>query len=239
MFWAWLVIIQLVIFTVLIFFLSVLLTRNVTTATTHLHELNQDYNEKVESATKKKAEVDRYYDEMLLKAKAEAEKQKVTIIKEAHTLEETVIKDARRQGEEIIASANKAAELALGEVDARVQERANVRAAELLTQVLTDQMIRHLHVLWVKDLLKTGLGDVEKLHLPEGLTKVQVQAAFSLTPEEKNVIQEKFRSILGKDLPVEEELRPELIAGLKVILGSLEIDGSLQSRIKEAVRNAK
>ena len=106
-----------------------------------------------EEATKKKAEVDRYYDEMLLKAKAEAEKQKVTIIKEAHTLEETVINDARRQGEEIIASANKAAELALGEVDARVQERANVRAAELLTQVLTDLMMRHLHVLLVKDLL--------------------------------------------------------------------------------------
>ena len=86
MFWVWLVVIQLVVFTLLVLFLRMLLTRNISTATTHLHELNQDYNQKVEDANKRKAEVDRYYDEMLLKAKADAEKNKVQILREAQRM---------------------------------------------------------------------------------------------------------------------------------------------------------
>ena len=73
MFWLWLVLIQLFVFTLLVVFLKMILTQNVTSATDHLHELNQDYNVKVEEANKRKAEVDRYYDEMLLKAKSDAE----------------------------------------------------------------------------------------------------------------------------------------------------------------------
>jgi hypothetical protein len=222
----------------LVFFLRILLTRNVTSATTHLHELNQDYNEKVESAIKKKAEVDRYYDEMLLKAKADSEKQKVLILREAQSTQEAVLKDARRQGEEIIANASKAAELALSEVENRVEERAKYRAAEFMAEVLTNEMSEHLHTLWVKELLKTGLDDVEKLHLPENVDKVLVQTAFSLTGEQKNVIQKRFQAILGKNVPVEEERKPELIAGLRITLGSLQIDGSLQSKIKEVARDA-
>jgi hypothetical protein len=239
MFWVWLVVIQLFIFTMLVLFLRVLLTRNVTSATAHLHELNQDYNEKLEEANKKKVEVDRYYDELLLKAKVDVEKQRLSILTEAHNTEEAVIKDARRQGEEIIANANRAAEVAASEVTARVEERASGRAVELMAQVLTNQINEHLHALWVKELLKTGFDDVEKLHLPEGVEKILVQTAFPLTPEQKNLIQKRFHAILGKDVPVEEEIKPDLIAGLRVTLGSLEIDGSLQFKIKEVARNAR
>lgn len=237
MFWLWLVFIQLFIFTMLVLFLRLLLTRNVTSATAHLHELNQDYNEKVEAANKKKAEVDKYYDEVVLRAKTDAEKQKITILREALGTQEAVLKDARRQGEDIISNANKAAELAMREVDDRVEERANGRAAELIAQVLTNEMSEHLHALWVKELLKTGLDDVEKLHLPEDVAKILVHTAFPLNAEQKNVIQKRFHAILGKNVPVEEELKPELVAGLKITLGSLQIDGSLLFKIKEVARN--
>ncbi len=239
MFWVWLVIIQLFIFTMLVLFLRLLLTRNVTSATTHLHELNRDYNEKVESAIKKKAEVDRYYDELLLKAKTDSEKQKVAILREAQNAQEGIIKDARRRGEEIIANANRAAELASSEVENRIEEKAGVRAMELVAEVLTKVMSENLHKLWVKDLLKTGLDNLEKLHLPEDTGKILVHTAFPLTDEHRSTIQERFHVILGKNVPVEEELRTELIAGLKIILGSLQIDGSLESKIKEVSRDAK
>lgn len=239
MFWVWLVVIQLFIFTMLVLFLRILLTRNVTSATTHLHELNQDYNEKVEAANKKKAEVDRYYDEMLLKARADAEKQKVQILREAQTTQEAVVKEARRQGEDIIAQANKAQELALAEIERRVEEKAMERAGELLLSVLTEEMNRHLHELWVEALFKTGLDDVEKLHIPEDATEIKVETPFPLSDEQKTMLSTKLTHATGKTLPFVEESVPGLVAGIRIALGSLLIDGSLRLKLHEAAKDAK
>ena len=239
MFWLWLVVIQLFIFTMLVLFLRLLLTRNISTATAHLHELNLDYNDKVEAANKKKAEVDQYYNEMLLKAKADAEKQKVSILREAQETQEAVLKDSRRQGEEIIQNAHKAQEQALQEVEVRVQALAQVRASELMNEVLTTEMSEHLHQLWVKELLKTGLDDVDKLNVSEDVKEIRVQAAFPLSPEQKAVLLKKFQSVIGRSVPFVEEPSPELVAGIRIRLGSVLIDGSLQFKIKEIARDAR
>ena len=238
MFWLWLVLIQIFIFTMLILFLRVTLNRNITSATAHLHELNEDYNEKVESANKKKTEVDNYYNEMLLKAKADAEKQKVAILREAQETQEAVLKDARRQGEDIIANAHKAKDQALEEMGLRVEERALSKSAELVHELLTAEMSEALHQLWVKELLKTGLEDMGKLNLPEGVKEIVVQSAFPLTSEQKTVMQKKFTQALGKNVPLAEELAPDLIAGIRIRLGSVLVDGSLQFKIKEIARDA-
>ncbi len=239
MFWLWLVLIQLFIFTMLVLFLRVLLTRNVTTATAHLHELNQDYNEKVEAANKRKAEVDSYYNETLLKTKVDAEKQKVLILREAQETQEAVLKDARRQGEDIIANAHKAKEQAMEEIDARVEALARLKASEMVHEVLTAEMSEHLHQLWVKELLKEGLGDLDKLNLPEDAKEIRVQSAFPLTAEQKSALQKKFHMVFDKNTPLVEELSPELVAGMRIRLGSVLIDGSLQFKIKEMARDAK
>src|SRR5882672_110940 len=105
MLFLWLVLIQLIIFGVLTYFLKSVLTRNITNATSHLHELNQDYNQKLEEAKKKQMEADHYYDEMLLKAKTKAEKTKVQILKETHESQEAMVKEARKQSEEIVQQA--------------------------------------------------------------------------------------------------------------------------------------
>ena len=239
MFWLWLVLIQLFIFTMLVLFLRVLLTRNITSATSHLHELNQDYNEKVEAANKKKSEVDRYYDETLLKTKADSEKQKVAIMREAQETQEAVLKDARRQGEDIIANANKAREECMKEIDARVEETARIRATELMRDILTGEMSEHLHQIWVDELLKSGFQDLDKLQLPEDAKDIRVQCAFPLKAEAKNALQKKCQTFFGRNLPLVEEVNPELVAGLRIRMGSVLIDGSLDFKLKEIARDAK
>ena len=239
MFWLWLVVIQLVVFTLLVLFLRMILTRNISTATAHLHELNQDYNQKVEEANKKKQEVDRYYDEMLLKAKADAEKSKVQILREAQATQELVVKEARQQSEEIIGQANRAHETALSEIDSRVEARATGRACELVRSVLTEEMSETLHKQWVKDLLKTGLQDLDRLHIPDNVKEVPVATAFALSDEQKTALQKKLKEELGHEISMTENVRPELIAGLQITLGSLVIDGSLSHKIKEVARDVR
>lgn len=238
MFWLWLVLIQLIVFGLLVVFLKMVLTRNITTATSHLHELNQDYNQKVEDANKRKQEVDRYYDEMLLKAKADVEKNKVQILRETQSTQELLLKQARQQSEEIIGHANRAHETALSEIQARVEARAAERACELAGAVLTNDMSQTLHNQWLKELLKTGLDDLERLHIPVETQEVPVVTAFALSDEQKNLIQKKLKEALGREVRLSENVRPQLIAGLQITLGSLVIDGSLRQKIKEASRDA-
>jgi F0F1-type ATP synthase membrane subunit b/b' len=239
MFWLWLVVIQLFVFTLLVVFLKMILTQNVSSATTHLHELNQDYNLKVEEANKKKAEVDRYYDEMLIKAKADAEKAKVELLRAAHATQEAVINEARQQGEDIIAQAAKAQEMALAEIDSKVEDRAMDRACEIAGAVLSEAMGEALHKLWVKELLKTSLGAIDKLHLPEDFEEAQVVSAFPLTDAERGEIEKKLKDGLQKEFRVTEKVQPEMIAGLQLRLGSMVIDGSLRAKVKEASRDVK
>ena len=59
MLFVWLVLLQLIVFAVLVFFLRLIFSRNVSTATAHLHELNADYSQKLDEAKKRQAEADK------------------------------------------------------------------------------------------------------------------------------------------------------------------------------------
>lgn len=239
MFWLWLVLIQLVVFTLLVVFLKIILTRNVSSATAHLHELNQDYNQKVEDANKRKQEVDKYYDELLIKAKADAEKNKVQILREAQATQETIIKEARQQSEDIIGQAQRAQEMVMAEIESKIETRSIDRACEMVNVVFSSEISEAIHREWVKELLKTGLGDLEKLHVPDDLKEVQIVSAFPLNESERSALENKLKKTLRPDIAVVEKIQPEMIAGLQVQLGSLIIDGSLRYKIKEAARDVK
>ena len=239
MIWLWFILIQLSLFTILVLFLKMIWTRNVTSATAHLHELNQDYNLKVEDANKRKLEVDRYYDEMLLKSKADAEKTKVQILREAQATQDMIITQARQQSEDIIGQANKAHEMMVNEMESRVEDRAMDRACEIVGVVLSNEMSESFHKLWVKELLKTGLQDADRLHLPEDLKEVHVVSAFPLSEEDRRLIEKKLKDILRREFKLSEKVQPEMIAGLQIQLGNLVIDGSLRFKVKEASRDVK
>jgi F0F1-type ATP synthase membrane subunit b/b' len=239
MIWLWFILIQLSLFTILVLFLKMIWTRNVTSATAHLHELNQDYNLKVEDANKRKQEVDKYYDETLLKSKADAEKTKVQILREAQATQDTILIQARQQSEDIIGQANKAHEMMVNEMESRIEERAIDRACELVGVVLSNEMSESFHKQWVKELLKTGLQDAERLHLPEGLKEVQVVSAFPLSEDDRRLIEKKLKDVLRHEFKLSEKVQPEMIAGLQIQLGSLVIDGSLRFKVKEASRDVK
>ena len=75
-----LVLLQLALFVGLIFFIRVVLARHLTSATTHLNQLNQDYTQKEEHAKKRMEDAERYYDETFVKAKTAAEAVQVGLV---------------------------------------------------------------------------------------------------------------------------------------------------------------
>lgn len=79
------------------------------------------------------------------------------------------------------------------------------------------------------------LKDLEMQHLRElGLRKVRVESASPLPPKVKSEIKDIFK----KDVYLEEEINPELLAGLRILIDEeLFIDASAKRRIGEMLRS--
>jgi hypothetical protein len=239
MVFLWLVLLQLALFGALVFFLRVIFTKNVSTATEHLHTLNQDYTQKLEEARKHQADADKYYDETLLKAKVDAEKTKMQILKETQATQEATVNESRKQSADILEQANRARESMLKEVESRIEAGAVEKAGELMQAVLPEVVGEALHGHWVRELLVGGLEDLGRLNVPETLDEALVISAYPLKKDEKAALEKKLCEKLKHVVRVTETTDPALLAGFRIALGNVLIDGSLRFQIKEAVRHAQ
>lgn len=239
MLFLWLVLLQLGIFAALVVFLRVILTRNISNATSHLHSLNQDYTQKLEDAKKRQVEADAYYDQAILRTKVDAEKQKVQILKEAHDSQEFTINQTRQQSAAILEQANKARETIVGEIEQRIEAASIERACGLISEVLPGQIDEAMHRKWVEDLAKSGLDQLGRLNIPADVKEVEVVTAYPLIPEQRLELSRRLKEIMKKDVKIIEREDRTLIAGFKLTLGTVVIDGSLKMKIIEAVRHAK
>ena len=235
---VWLVILQLVLFGILIAFLRVVLTKNITKATTQISELNQDYSQKLEEAQKRVREADKYYDEMLLKSKTDAEKKKIQILKEASEGQQLMVDQSRKQSEEIIEKAQKSGESLLSELHLKISERAVQKACEIVQEILPELITRDMHNAWVEELSKHGLEELGRLNVAEEVRQAEIVTAYDLTPAQKTALEKKIAGKLVRELSFNIQTDPGLIAGLRISLGSVLIDGSLKFKIMEVARHA-
>ncbi len=232
-----LIVIQLVIFGILVGFLRVILSRNITKATSHITELNQDYSQKLEEAQKRVREADKYYDDMLLKAKTEAERTKMQILKEATDSQQILVNQSRKQSEEIIEKAQKSKEAIMAEINSKISEEATQKASELVQKILPDMITKNMHEDWVGALSKHGLEELDRLNIAKEIQDAIITSAYALTPSQKTELEKKIISKLGREIHFKNEIDPSLIAGIRVNIGTVAIDGSLKFKVKEIARH--
>ena len=238
MLFLWLVLLQIAIFVALILFLKLIIARNLNNATSHLHTLNEDYTQKLDDAKKRQQEAEKYYDETVIKAKADAEKTKVQILKEATDAQNFALNQARQQSEDILKQGSNARDAMLKAIDDRIEQCAMEKACELVQEALPHEINESMHGKWVEQILKEGLDGLSKLNLPETLSEAEVTSAYPLNEDQKKLLRAKIKEQLSRDLPLNEKVSKDLIAGFRIVLGAVVIDGSLQFKIKEMVRNA-
>ena len=193
-----LIILQLVIFGVLIFFFRKIMNQNVVAATQHLDELRQDYE-------RKQAEIDKQMEEARVKAqeivtqtREEVTKQKEEIIQKAKQDQERTIQEARTQAEEIIKEAEKSRYLLLAELQKRIDKESIHRASELIAEVLPDDHHWTLGACSEGSSLKQPRGRVRKVFEIDLLGIVFDQSLFGQsTPTHVYVATTSCRKPLG------------------------------------------
>jgi F-type H+-transporting ATPase subunit b len=236
---ASLIILQVFIFAGLIFMLRKIMTENVSSATRHLDELNQDYAKKEEEVNRQLERIKAQSQEMVSRAQEEAAKLKEEAASVTEKKREEIIAQARTQADDIIQQADKSRQKLLADLDEQISKEATAKACELINYTLPEKFKQDVHAHWIDELIESGFGNMENLRIPEEVSEVKIASAFALTEEQRKKLAKKVREVLGKEIPIKEEVAPAICAGLTISIGSLVLDGSLRNKIQEQIKNVQ
>lgn len=228
-----LIVLQVIIFVALIIVFRRVMSKNVTLATSHLEELNEEYTKKEQEVEARLQEVQSQAQQILQQAQVQAETAKEQIVKSAQQEKDALIQQARSEAQDIMHQADKARQQLLNELEERISRQAVKKACVLLGDSLPPDFKQEVHARWVKDLLESGFHDTAHLKLPENEKQITVVSAFDLTPADTALISRKLGERFGKEVKITTETDAGLIAGLLIRIGSIVLDGSLQHKIRE------
>jgi F0F1-type ATP synthase delta subunit len=135
--------------------------------------------------------------------------------------------------------AQTAADLITQAIEENIENRAVEKAHQLLVELLPGKMSEDIHAAWVQELIKNGFDGLKRLGISEGIREAEVLTAFALKPAQRTALEEELNKKLGRSIQLKEKVDSTLMLGLRVVLDSLMIDGSLEMKIRESLRHAK
>lgn len=238
MFWPLLVLLV-VIFGGMVWLLRYILSRHYLTATTRLEGLSAEYLRRQDELKKRLEESERQHKEHVAQAKAEAEQLLAQAKKEAEAARTRLVDQARTESERIVQQAMGSREVMRKEIEQGLNQRISERASALVHAVLSGGGREALQSHWLEELLRNGLSQFKGAPLPEDLREAKVVCAAPLTPAQRETLRKRLKEQVGRELTLKEETDERLIAGLVITLGSLVLDGSLASRLQQALRHAQ
>ena len=231
---------QVVIFAGLVVVLRRVLSRSATDTATHLEGLTAEYTRRQEELKRRLEESERQYTEQLSKAKAEAERIITEATQEAAASQSKVLEEARLESERIVRQGVETRDALRRDMEREIETRALERACELIQRALPLNLREDLQKRWFDELFRDGLAkQFERLKTEEAANEVTVVSALPLTQDQQAFLRAQLTERLGRDVTVTERTDERLVAGLTMTVGSLVFDGSLASRIQEAMRKVQ
>ena len=89
------------------------------------------------------------------------------------------------------------------------------------------------------DELLDALTEVDSNAVTVDASEAEVVLSHPMPSEQRARLERLLKESFGADVTVSEKINPDLIAGMILKLGSLEIDGSLRNRYREAAAEQK
>ena len=231
---------QVVIFAGLVAVLRKVLSRSATDTAAHLESLSAEYTRRQEELKRRLEESEKQYTEQVSKAKAEAERILAEAKQEAASAQSKTLEEARLESERVVRQGVETRDALRRDIEREVDARALERACELIQRALPRSLREDLQKRWFDELFRDGLAkQFERLKTEEAANEVKVVSALPLTKEQQSLLRAQLKERLGRDVTVTEQTDDRLVAGLTMTIGSLVFDGSLASKIQDAMRKVK
>ena len=153
-------------------------------------------------------------------------------------LREQIVEEARREAADVMDKARKSERKLREQVALEMEEKAVDFGGRVFRMVFSDRLSEIVNSQFVDELLD-ALADTDASSITVDATEAEFSSSHPLEPAQKDRLQLILADKFGINIEVNESVREELLAGLVMKIGSLEIDGSLLSRYQEAVTELK
>ncbi|HDZ76700.1 MAG TPA: hypothetical protein ENH41_01285 [Candidatus Omnitrophica bacterium] len=234
---ASLIIIQVFVFSVLIYVFRKIMTKNITSATDHLDQLNHDYENKEIESAKKLEDAEKKSGEILAQARGEAEKIRLDARKEITSERDKIINQAHIQSDDLIQQADKSRKSLIAEIEQKIAGEAIKKACELTRDSLPLDFKKLAQSYWIDDLIKNGFDELKDLAVGDGIREAKVISAFPLSQEVRKSLVKRLKLLLKRDISLKEEIDSSVIVGIIVTIGNLVLDGSLSNKIRQQAKD--
>ena len=185
-------------------------------------ELNRKIKQADEDLAARKKQLDQLEQKMKGDLESEAEKHR-----------ETLINKSRADAEEIITKAQSAAEGIRRDIEKQMELKIIDHSIKVLGDVLTKRARASLE----KDLVEEFLEQLKNIDMSKislDIKKADVVTALALSAADMARITEVVKAKTGRDIALTSKVDAGHLAGVIIQFGSLQLDGSLKTAIKDA-----
>jgi hypothetical protein len=153
-------------------------------------------------------------------------------------MREQVVEEARREAADVMDKARKSERKLREQVALEMEEKAVDFGGRVFRLVFSDRLNKIVNSQFVDELLD-ALEETDATGISVEASTAEFSSSHPLETAQKERLQSILADKFGVNIEVNESVREELLAGLVMKIGSLEIDGSLLSRYQEAVIELK
>jgi F-type H+-transporting ATPase subunit b len=224
---------------VITFLLLVLLLRRIMHSATanelkRLRDLNLENEKKAEKLAKDLERAEREYERKVARTEAELKSLRAKVREESEKQKEQTLRKAREEGDKIVSQALNVKERIREELEEEMTERSVRFACELIKDVLTAENMTWFHNGLVTDLVAAA----DKLDGSpfDGIkpgAKAEVRTPYELSGEQLSRLNGALSDRCRQTIQLAQVPDRDVIAGIRITVGSMEIDGSLAGKLRQ------
>jgi len=215
-----------------------LLLNDTVRAVNRIKQVEAEVRKKEEGIRSQIEEHEKEFAQKRAEAAEELQKHKEEAEKEVSRMRDQVIQDAKKEGDKIVSQAKKNEQMLREQIAQSMEEKAVEYGSEVFRLVCSEKITAEMNQHFVAELLD-ALDEIDAGAISVDGSDPEICSSHALAPEQKARLETLLKEKFDAEVSVQEDVRPELLAGITLKLGSLEIDGSLLTRYQEAAGEVK
>lgn len=215
-----------------------LLLNDTMAAVARIKQVEAEVRKKEEGIRREIEEHEQEFAKKKADAEAELQQQKLMAEKEATKLREAAVAEAKKEGERIIEQAKRNEQSMKEQILLEMEEKAVTYGSEVFKLVISETVNQEMNRAFISELLD-ALDQVDAGSITVDASSASFKSSHPIVDDQKQRLKSLLHDKFGADIEVNETIDESLLAGMAFKLGSLEIDGSLVNRMKEAASEVK
>ncbi len=234
----YLVLVQVAVCVAIVIVIRQVLLKDTMKAVGKLREAESELAKKEETVRKRIEDNEAEFRQKSAEAQEALARTRESMEKETARDRQLMLDEAKKERDRIVDEANRGKEKMRQDLIREADRKSLEYAGHVYELVFSEDIGRKLDQAFLDELLG-ALEEMDASSITVSADAVQVECAHGMDQQTKDRIKSIVEKKFDVSLAIREKIVPELIAGIRIKLGSLEIDGSLLNRFREAIEELK